>query len=351
MLKKPCRVLALALLCSIAQAGASIADGPPFIGRLPWGTVELVGITYYPPTKQSQWWQPDGSAARIGAFRPRKTRHMRVLTDEKVLGFLVRFENMPADASPDPIGGINSSTTPRWVSGSPWWVSGTRSWVAGSGRRLSNPCSDPIDGLWEAVSSVDMDAYGVPIAGKAGSSPSTPTASADTYARGNIAPNYYKMYYTKLDKFSPTTDLRVGVSMGAWETVVSRKPDIAGVSTFSRDGQEWTVSFGKATTSHETAAGDTTQVVLRSTRTWGLWTKRLVAVASDGSEHVTSIGNNVGGDTGTAVFRNLRLSSIKEFRLQVRPYHWIEFKNISLQSGQKTDVTVVSPDDSVETEE
>lgn len=37
------------------------------------------------------------------------------------------------------------------------------------------------------------------------------------------------------------------------------------------------------------------------------------------------------------------LSSIKEFRLQVRPYDWVEFKNVSLQSGQKTDVKVVSP--------
>jgi len=51
-----------------------------------------------------------------------------------------------------------------------------------------------------------------------------------------------------------------------------------------------------------------------------------------------------------AVFHDLPLSSIKEFRLQVRPYYWVEFKNVSLKSGQKTDVTIVSSDDSVNTE-
>jgi hypothetical protein len=44
----------------------------------------------------------------------------------------------------------------------------------------------------------------------------------------------------------------------------------------------------------------------------------------------------------TVVFADLPLSSIKEFRFQVRPYCWVEFKNVSLQSGQKTDVKVVS---------
>jgi len=41
------------------------AGGPPFIGRLPQGTVELLGITNYPPTAQSRWWKPDGSAASL----------------------------------------------------------------------------------------------------------------------------------------------------------------------------------------------------------------------------------------------------------------------------------------------
>ena len=56
------------------------------------------------------------------------------------------------------------------------------------------------------------------------------------------------------------------------------------------------------------------------------------------------------GVNSDVLFWNLPLSSIKEFRLQVRPYHWVDFQNISLQPGQQTIVQIVSPDDSVKTE-
>ena len=71
MLRKPNRLLALALLCSIGQAGVSLADSPPFIGRLPQGTVEPIGVTNCPPTKQSRWWQPDGSASQMDSLLPK----------------------------------------------------------------------------------------------------------------------------------------------------------------------------------------------------------------------------------------------------------------------------------------
>jgi hypothetical protein len=38
------------------------------------------------------------------------------------------------------------------------------------------------------------------------------------------------------------------------------------------------------------------------------------------------------------------LSSIKEFKYQVRPYQWVEFKNIPIEAGQKAETKVVSPD-------
>jgi len=219
---------------------------------------------------------------------------------EQAFTFLVCFENLPADASKDPVGVINSSTTPRWVVGSPWWVSGSRNWVAGSGRRQSNPCSDPVAGScsWEATSVYDvLDAHGALTLNNARSSQPAATDRADTYAHGNIVPNYYKMFSGVFGGFAQSTDLRVGVSMGKWETVISRKPDSTGTSSFNRDGQQWTVTFYKAMTTHNVTAGDTTQVILKSTLTYGQWNKRLVAVASDGSEHATSIGVNSGGIT------------------------------------------------------
>ena len=63
------------------------------------------------------------------------------------------------------------------------------------------------------------------------------------------------------------------------------------------------------------------------------------------------LGRGAGsGSSDTAIFYDLPLPSVKEFQFQVRAYHWVEFKNISLLSGRKTDVKVVSPDDSAKAE-
>ena len=90
-------LLLLVLLCGVGQASVSIADGTKFIAHLPQGTVELVGVTDdYRPTKQSRWWQPDGSAASIGPFRALQKYHTRrLVADDKFRTFLVRFENLP----------------------------------------------------------------------------------------------------------------------------------------------------------------------------------------------------------------------------------------------------------------
>jgi hypothetical protein len=155
------------------------------------------------------------------------------------------------------------------------------------------------------------------------------------------------------EEFLPSaqaTDLRVGLNMGAWETVITRKPNSAGASSFNWGGKDWTVTFRKATMSHNAIKGDSTQVLVTSVYTYGQWHKRLVAVANDGSEHVTRLSNDKDGSAGTVVFHDLPLSSIKEFRFQVRPYRWVEFQNVALQPGQKMNVQVVSPDASVSKE-
>jgi hypothetical protein len=43
-------------------------------------------------------------------------------------------------------------------------------------------------------------------------------------------------------------------------------------------------------------------------------------------------------DQHTVSFRNLELGQIEEFQYQARPYRWVEFKNVSLKPGHKTDV-------------
>jgi len=40
-------------------------------------------------------------------------------------------------------------------------------------------------------------------------------------------------------------------------------------------------------------------------------------------------------------FSGLPLSDVKEFRFEARPYAWVEFRNVSLQPGQRTQVEVI----------
>ena len=42
-----------------------MADDVRLIGHLRQATVELVGVTNYPPTSKSRWWRPDGKVGRI----------------------------------------------------------------------------------------------------------------------------------------------------------------------------------------------------------------------------------------------------------------------------------------------
>ena len=127
-----------------------------------------------------------------------------------------------------------------------------------------------------------------------------------------------------------TADVRVGIGMGAWKTVITQKADVIGKRSFSQDGQQWTVMFYKPTAG---ASADTTQVRLKHTVRDDRLNVRLVATDSEGKERVpgTWRGQSKNGFANdTAIFQDLPLSSIKEFRFQVRPYNWVEFKNARL---------------------
>ena len=86
---------------------------------------------------------------------------------------------------------------------------------------------------------------------------------------------------------------------------------------------------------------------------YGRWNLGLTAIDTYGKEHAPgSWGGRGSNDLSydAAVYADLRLSAIEEFRFQVRPYHWVEFENVSLQPGQKTYVNVIAPEPSVSKE-
>jgi hypothetical protein len=315
MLRKTRCLLALAWLSGAVQAGMSLADGPPFIGHFPQGTVELIGVTGYPPTRQSRWWQPDGSAVPPGPFLPQSTDGSRAPTakrssqrdvdkesahvakglsrpdiDARSLTFLVRFENLPLDAS----------------------------WPAWRGY-----ASLPSNVVWKGGSAPVVDHY------------------------GKTVPNC-KTFSVSLGASAQTADFRVGVAMGTWETVITQPARSAGRKSFGRDDRQRTVTFKKATPGK---SARTTQVELTHDVPYSEWNLQLAAVADDGSEKACLIGSSgplEGRKNAVAVFHDLPLSSIQEFRFQVRPYHWVQFVNVSLRPGQATDVKVVSSGDSAQ---
>jgi hypothetical protein len=77
------------------------------------------------------------------------------------------------------------------------------------------------------------------------------------------------------------------------------------------------------------------------------WEARVIAVDKDGQEH-PSAGGSLGGNTfqqTTAKFDQLPLSEVQEFQFQVRPYSWVEFRNVSLEPGRRTQVEIVDAQD------
>ena len=238
--------------------------------QLPQGSVELVGITRYPPTKESQWWRPDGSPIQLGTFLPKSSRGP---FPAREVAFLFRFRNQPED-------------TPVWKTtpSANWWASAV------------------VDGQGKTVDGYRM----------------LTTDFADSVERAGV---------------------RVGIDMGPWETVITQQADRLSSASFSRAGRESTVTFQKMEVRGR-AGRDSTRVTFTSNERYGDWRRRLVAVTKDGSEHATRV--NSMGSNCMADFQQLQPSSIKEFRYQVRPFHWGEFENISLAPKEKTSPKVVA---------
>ena len=74
---------------------------------------------------------------------------------------------------------------------------------------------------------------------------------------------------------------------------------------------------------------------------------RITALSKEGeSVSSSSSTHNVEGFSGMEARFYLPLDKIREFQFQVRPYQWVEFKNVSLRPEVKTDLQVeeVEPD-------
>ena len=130
----------------------------------------------------------------------------------------------------------------------------------------------------------------------------------------------------------PAVTVRVGLAAGPWQTVCEAASGSGSIGTqiggfafspvFEKDGS------ATITVTHDIADRDS----------------RVVAVALDGRELAPNSWSGAGASNFhqiTATFSGLRPEAIKAFRVQTRPYEWVEFRDVSIRPGEKTDVQIV----------
>lgn len=152
---------------------------------------------------------------------------------------------------------------------------------------------------------------------------------------GKTLPNH-ELIVAVLPEDIRTVTLRAGIAAGAWHALVSRDAKTGTSGFFAHAGRQWTVLFQDPVES----SGDT-HITATHSMVQG-WETRIVAIDASGKEHLGSNSYESSSDLArtTARFDKLSLSLVKQFRFEIRPYRWAEFRNISLQPGVRTAVEV-----------
>ena len=122
--------------------------------------------------------------------------------------------------------------------------------------------------------------------------------------------------------------LRLGVHLEDWRTIATADRDAnSQTSTIVQEDPDWRVNFS-AVWERE---GKVQAMVLRSRENMK-WHTRIVAVDLLGEEHLeessSSRTQSQTDEVWTSVF-NLPLNQVKEFRAQIHPIYWVEFRDIA----------------------
>jgi len=155
-------------------------------------------------------------------------------------------------------------------------------------------------------------------------------ASCDVVDSGGNRLEDFTAAVAPIQNGSARTALRVGVAAGPWQTLSSHN----GHGMMGVNGETGIVLWSQAFED----SGDTCIVATAQWRFRGQ--ERIVATDLDGVTHTAPGGSVSSGDLDlmTTRFARLKPNQVKEFQYQVRPYDWVEFDNVSLQPGKKTDV-------------
>jgi len=127
----------------------------------------------------------------------------------------------------------------------------------------------------------------------------------------------------------------VGFGVDKWRTV-STQGDNSNKSTSSSSRHFPNIKARIHEITESAGQAQVTLLVGQENRDWNM---RVIALDINGVEHTASRGTATPSGKESVVtysFAALSLSTMKEFQVQVRPVHWIDFQDIALQPRDRT---------------
>ncbi len=144
-----------------------------------------------------------------------------------------------------------------------------------------------------------------------------------------------RVYTVNQPQDKKTATVRIGATAAKWDTLVTYIPQDK-EETYSL--KEGAIAFG---TPYEKDGRTLLPVVHNFNRGNPTMAIRVIAITRLGQELGSSYSGS-GGDVLSSLTYGFQssLDDIREFRFQTRPYTWVEFQNVSLRPGLKTDVKI-----------
>jgi tRNA A-37 threonylcarbamoyl transferase component Bud32 len=135
-----------------------------------------------------------------------------------------------------------------------------------------------------------------------------------------------------------TMDVSLGVANSAWETAIALGHENNSLSRSTATEGEWSATYNII------FAGNGDVAVNCNYTKSEKWDTRMVCVDEDGTTRVIpeNLSRALGPQTGgMLLISSNEFTRVKEFQLQKRPYQWVEFRNVSLQPGFITSVSIL----------
>lgn len=264
-----------------APVGERTLTAPPFVARMPTGTVELLAVATATPNDFDTnsvpiWWRPDGLLTTNLDFElgDSDSRVNSRDTNSMDRAIVLQSKGLPKNAS-----------------------------------EMTAEASDPAMGVMRCA----------------------------PYRTVRPMANTLLVYF-QLPAKAKNLHLKIGVTTGTGrvETFGIPQSDSESSIGFDEGGVSWQACVRKIE-----EIGGSTQVIADHTVAVG-WQSELVLVDTAGKEW-TPLGSSStkeGLRHLTGKCEGLKLSQVKEIHFRVQPYQSVEFHNISLQPGYKTTVTV-----------